>query len=143
VIGAGSVATENVPDRAIVAGNPARAVKRRGEPKRAAVLAREQDALVIRSPDGTIRFWNKGAERLYGCTLHDTLGERSHHLFQTIFPQPLQTIEEELAYRGYWEGELVHLCRDGLGMTVNSRWKMQYDHQAGSDTVIEINTVSS
>ncbi|HEX2055171.1 MAG TPA: DapH/DapD/GlmU-related protein, partial [Nitrospiraceae bacterium] len=143
VVAAGSIVTRNVPDGCIVAGNPARVVKRRGEPRQDILLDIERDALLVRSLDGTIRFWNKGAEHLYGWNSQDTLGKRSHHLFQTIFPQPLQTIEEQLAYRGYWEGELVHLRCDGSRMTVKSRWEMQYDNRDGSGTVIEINTVYS
>jgi PAS domain S-box-containing protein len=143
VIAAGAVVTRPVPDGAIVAGNPARMVKWRGESTRDVFLDIEHDALLVRSLDGTIRFWNKGAEHLYGWESRDTLGKRSHNLLQTIFPQPLQSIEEELAHKGYWEGELVHIRRDGSRMTVKSRWEMQYDSHDNLGTVIEINTVYS
>ena len=143
VVAAGAVVTKPVPGDSIVAGNPARVVKRRGEPKRDVLLDIDHDALLVRSLDGTIRFWNKGAEHLYGWESRDTLGKQSHHLFQTIFPQPLQLIEAELADKGYWEGELVHLRRDGSRMMVRSRWEMQQDDHDNSGTVIEINTVYS
>lgn len=143
VVAAGAVVTRHVPCDSIVAGNPARMVKRRGEPKRDVLLDIDHDALLVRSLDGTIRFWNKGAEHLYGWEPRDTLGKRSHNLFQTIFPEPLERIEEELTDKGYWEGELIHLRRDGSRMMVKSRWEMQYDHQGSSATVIEINTVHS
>lgn len=143
VIGAGAVVTKPVPPGAIVVGNPARIVKRRGEQKRDILLDVEHDALLVRSLDGTIRFWNKGAEYLYGWESRDTLGKTSHNLFQTIFPQSLQSIEEELAHKGYWEGELVHIRRDGSRMIVRSRWEMQCDGRDNFDTVIEINTVYS
>jgi PAS domain S-box-containing protein len=132
-----------VPSGSIVAGNPARIVKWRGEPNRDVILNIDHDALLVRALDGTIRFWNKGAEHLYGWQSRDTLGKRSHNLFQTIFPEPLERIEEELTYKGYWEGELIHLRRDGSRMTVKSRWEMQYDDHDSFGTVIEINTVYS
>ncbi|MEX5216767.1 MAG: PAS domain-containing protein [Nitrospira sp.] len=101
----------------------------------------EHDALLVRGLDGTIRFWNKGAEHLYGWQSQDTLGKRSHNLFQTIFPQPLESIEEQLVHEGYWEGELLHIRRDGSRLAVKSRWEMQYDSHDDSCTVIEINSV--
>jgi PAS domain S-box-containing protein len=143
VVAAGAVVTKSVPAGAIVAGNPARIVKWRGELKRDVLLDVEHDALLVRSLDGTIRFWNKGAEHLYGWESRDTLGKRSHNLFQTVFPEPLERIEEELADKGHWEGELIHLRRDGSRMTVKSRWEMQCDNLDKSGTVIEINTVYS
>ena len=143
VVAAGAVVTRSVPAGSIVAGNPARIVKWRGDSKRDVLLDIEHDALHVRSLDGTIRFWNKGAEHLYGWESRDTLGKRSHNLFQTIFPEPLQRIEEELAHKGYWEGELVHIRRDGSRMIVKSRWEMQYDSHDNLGTVIEINTVYS
>ena len=143
VVAAGAVVTRTVPSGSIVAGNPARIVKWRGEPNRDVILNIDHDALLVRALDGTIRFWNKGAEHLYGWQSRDTLGKRSHNLFQTIFPEPLERIEEELTYKGYWEGELIHLRRDGSRMTVKSRWEMQYDDHDSFGTVIEINTVYS
>jgi PAS domain S-box-containing protein len=142
VVGAGAVVTKSVPSGAIVVGNPARVVKRRGE-KRESHLDIDHDALLVRSFDGTIRFWNKGAESLYGWASRETLGKRSHNLFQTVFPEPLERIEQELAHKGFWEGDLVHIRRDGSRMTVKSRWEMQYDGQDNDGTVIEINTVYS
>jgi PAS domain S-box-containing protein len=142
VIGAGSIVNKSIPAGTIAVGNPARIAKRRGEPSRE-VVDIERDALLVRGFDGTIRFWNKGAEYLYGWESHDTLGKRSHHLFQTIFPEPLQRIEKHLADKGYWEGELVHIRRDGSRMVVKSRWELQYDESEQVGTVIEINTVHS
>jgi PAS domain S-box-containing protein len=143
VIGAGSVVTRPVPPGTIAAGNPARILKRRGVHERDILVDIEHDALLVRGLDGTIRFWNKGAEHLYGWQSRDTLGKRSHNLLQTIFPQPLESIEEELVHKGYWEGELLHIRRDGSRMTVRSRWEMQYDGHDSSGTVVEINTVYS
>ena len=81
-------------------------------------------ALLVRGTDGTIRYWNKGAERLYGWRPDDTLGQRAHHLLQTVFPKPLPSIETELVQTGRWEGELVHKRRDGSEVRVASQWEL-------------------
>lgn len=140
VVGAGSVVTKHVPPHAIVVGNPARIIKYRGMQSLPRISPNvEFDAVMIRTTDGTIRFWNKGAERLYGWQADDTLGKRSHHLLKTLFPKPLAIIEQELQRIGYWEGELIHIRRDGSRMAVLSRWELRYDEQGSVPTILEIN----
>ena len=65
----------------------------------------------------------------------------SHRLLETIFPAPLEVIEEELRANGYWEGQLIHKRRDGTKITVTSHWDLQQDptSQDQSITVIEVN----
>jgi PAS domain S-box-containing protein len=140
VVGAGSVVTKHVPPHAIVVGNPAHIVKYRGmqSPQKISPNV-EFDAVMIRTSEGTIRFWNKGAERLYGWQADDTLGKRSHSLLKTLFPKPLAHIEQELESIGYWEGELIHIHRDGSRVAVLSRWELRYDEQGSVPTVLEIN----
>ena len=36
--------------------------------------------------DGSIEFWNAGAERLYGFAPNEAIGRSSHTLLQTKFP---------------------------------------------------------
>ena len=140
VVGAGSVVTKDVPANAFAVGNPARIVKYRGmQPHGKTSGNVEFDAVMIRTPDGTIRFWNKGAERLYGWRMDDTLGKRSHNLLKTLFPKPLPDIEQELMNKGFWEGELIHIRRDGSRMAVWSRWELRYEDEASVPTVLEIN----
>lgn len=140
VVGAGSVVTKHVPPNAIVVGNPAHIVKYRGlHPPRKVAPSVEFDAVMVRTTDGTIRSWNKGAERLYGWQAHDTLGKRSHSLLKTLFPKPLLSIEQDLKRTGHWEGELIHIRRDGSRMAVWSRWELRYEEQSSVPTVLEIN----
>ncbi len=100
----------------------------------------EDVALIVRGPDGTIRYWNKGAEYLYGWAPRETLGDSSHRLLKTIFPKPLKTIEAELLRTGRWDGNLVHKRRDGSQVTVASHWELQLSAKDWSATVVEINS---
>ncbi|MFZ1802876.1 MAG: SGNH hydrolase domain-containing protein [Nitrospira sp.] len=100
------------------------------------------DALMVRNLDGTIRYWSDGAKKLYGWAPHDALGTTSHQLLKTVFPVPLDVIEEELRTKGRWEGQLVHVLRDGSRVTVVSHWVTEQSthSQDGSIKVIEVNS---
>ncbi len=78
-----------------------------------------------------------------GAEAHDTVGKRSHSLLKTLFPKPLLSIEQELTSVGYWEGELIHIRRDGSRMTVWSRWELRYEQQSSTPTILEINSLPS
>ena len=97
---------------------------------------------MVRAPDGTIRFWNKGAEDMYGWRPEESMGKSSHALLNTEFPKPLPSIEQELLETGHWEGDLVHTRRDGTKLVVRSRWELRRDGQDEAPAVIEINTGS-
>jgi PAS domain S-box-containing protein len=99
------------------------------------------DAVMIRNVDGTIRYWSRGSEKLYGWEARDVLGMTSHQLLETVFPVPLEVIEEELRTKGFWNGQLIHKRRDGSKIRVVSHWDMQENPTSldQSITVIESN----
>ena len=111
----------------------------RQKAKEDAILS--NNAIMIRNGDGTIRYWSKGAQQLYGWEPGDALGMTSHRLLETVFPVPLEKIEEELRMKGYWEGHLIHRHRDGSKIMVTSHWDLQQNptSQDQSITVIEVN----
>ncbi|MEG4317675.1 MULTISPECIES: PAS domain S-box protein [unclassified Microcoleus] len=97
------------------------------------------DALIVRDVDGTINYWNQGAERMYGFTKQEAVGQLTHTLLHTIFPQPLEIISAQLAERDYWEGELIHTTNYHTKITVFSRWNLQRDEQGKPKAILETN----
>jgi PAS domain S-box-containing protein len=97
----------------------------------AALMDLTHDAIFVRNGDDHIVFWNAAAEKLYGWQRDEVYGKTSHELLHTVFPRPLEEIEQEILGSGYWEGELIHTCRNGSTVTVSSRWALnEVDGQA-------------
>jgi PAS domain S-box-containing protein len=84
--------------------------------------------------DGVIKFWNAGAERLYGFAADEAVGRSSHSLLQTKFPVEFIDLRSRLRNAHYWSGELRHICKDGHEVIVDSRMQL-----FGHDTVLEVN----
>jgi len=96
-------------------------------PQDSHILDLAYDAIFLLALDGTIVFWNRGAEEMYGWKRHEALGKVSHELLQTRFPQPRASIQQELLTRGHWAGELLHTTRDGRELIVSTRWALERD----------------
>ncbi|MDZ8054795.1 MAG: PAS domain S-box protein [Aulosira sp. ZfuVER01] len=107
--------------------------------EQAQLLDLAHDTILTRDLNGAISFWNKGAEYMYGWKKGEVLGEISHTLLKTQFPQPLAKIEAELLAKGYWEGELIQFCRNAQPVTVASRWVLQTDNTGKPIKILEIN----
>ncbi|MGE5575557.1 MAG: PAS domain S-box protein, partial [Ignavibacteria bacterium] len=80
------------------------------------------DAIIVRKLNGTITFWSKGAEKLYGWTKDEAIGQDINLLLKTEFPQSLEEIQNILKMEGKWSGEIVHICKDGSKLVVQSYW---------------------
>jgi PAS domain S-box-containing protein len=87
----------------------------------------------------SIRYWNRGAEELYGWTPEQAIGKSSHELLRTVFPSPLDDIQAEFLQTGRWEGELNHTKADGTQVIVASRWSLRRDEREQPIAVLETN----
>jgi PAS domain S-box-containing protein len=111
----------------------------KGLREKAGLLDLTHDTVFVRDMNDRIRYWNRGAEELYGWIQKEAIGQVSHQLMKTNFPAPLKVINEELLDRGRWEGELVHTKRDGTQVRVASRWSLQRDEQGRPAAILETN----
>jgi PAS domain S-box-containing protein len=78
--------------------------------------------------DGSIEFWNAGAERLYGFAQDEAVGRISHALLQTEFPIDFADLRSQLENRGEWLGDLRHICKDGSKVVVESHMQLFSDN---------------
>lgn len=115
--------------------------------KRAAKRMREQaglldlthDTIFARDLADVITYWNRGAEELYGWKAEEAIGQITHELMKTVFPAPLEKIQDQLLATGRWDGDLIHTKRDGTQVIVASRWALQRDTQGNPVAILETN----
>lgn len=107
--------------------------------RQAQLIDLSPDAILVREVDGTIRFWSKGAEALYGWTSEEAVGQASHELLRTESATPLHEIIAETLRVGRWSGELTHTTKDNQRVIVQSRWMIQCDAEGGVGGILESN----
>ncbi len=108
--------------------------------EQAALLDLAHDAILVRRVDGTVTYWNLGAERILGHTRAEAVGRKVTELLRTALPVPLAEIEHDLQAQGYWEGELSHTARDGREVITASRWVLRRGEDGAVDSVLQIDT---
>jgi PAS domain S-box-containing protein len=107
--------------------------------EQADLLDLTHDAVIVRTPEGKILYWNSGAERLYGWSKEEARGKITHTLLQTEFPMEHEKIMAETTEHGSWEGELIHRKRDGSQAIVSSRWAVRKDESGKAISFLESN----
>lgn len=90
--------------------------------RQAALLDLSPNAIIIRDIDGTIRYWSKGAEELFGWKSEEAVGQNTNSLLQTEFPEPFERIIEQLRRGQDWKGDLLQRTRSGRKVAVQGFW---------------------
>jgi PAS domain S-box-containing protein len=89
--------------------------------ERAELLELATEAIIVRDLAGAIRFWNSGAESLYGWRREEVLGRDLHQLLCTGFPVSRRETENALLAHKAWDGNLTVHSRDGREIVVATR----------------------
>jgi len=108
--------------------------------EQASLLDRAQDAIMVRNLDRTLRYWNKGAEQLYGWTAEEVLGKTMDGLMYRDPQALISAMNQTLANHGEWTGELEQLARDGSTVHIEARWTVVRDEHGQINGVLGINT---
>ncbi len=108
--------------------------------EQAALLDLASDAILVQDFSGKIRFWNKGAERLYGWSAARAMGNQKAALFPKQDKPALAAAEKELLAHGEWTGELHKHTQSGQEVTVSSRWTLLRDEGGEPRSILIIDT---
>jgi PAS domain S-box-containing protein len=68
--------------------------------------------------DGSVIYWNRGAENLYKIPSGEAIGRSSHEVLSRLFPDIASDIKPMLKNSGEWIGEVKHVAEDGRQLTV-------------------------
>jgi PAS domain S-box-containing protein len=107
--------------------------------EQAALIDRAKDAILVRDLDGTIRFWNQGAERLYGWSSAEAVGRNSRELINTD-PGAFDRANARVRQSGEWTGELSQLDKTGKRIAIEASWTLLRDAGGNPKSVLAINT---
>lgn len=108
--------------------------------EQATLLDHAQDAIVVRSLDHEVLYWNRGAARLYGRTEKEAVG---HSIKEMLYPGSNDAFIEAtdmVMKRGEWAGELEQTTRDGRVLQVECHWTLVRDDHGKPKSILAINT---
>ncbi len=104
----------------------------------AELLDLARDSIILCDADGTIRYWNRGSERIYGWTKEEAVGQNVHVLLQTKFSEGSKELEATLLAESHWEGELEQTTRSGAKVQIASHWTLK--GKTADSSRLQINT---
>jgi PAS domain S-box-containing protein len=106
--------------------------------EQAAMLNQAREAILIRGLDGTIQFWNQGAERLYGWSSAEVVGKSAtqflYHGESSQFAEAFSSVLE----KGAWRGEIRQFTKDGNELIVEAQWSLIRDAQERPKAILAI-----
>jgi len=105
----------------------------------AALLDKAKDAILVSDLDGLVRYWNKGAERLYGWSSEDAVGRSVVGLIYGD-TSGFEEAQEKLVAEGVFAGDLVQQTRSGRQLVVEASWTLLRDADGQPRSVLAINT---
>ena len=107
--------------------------------EQASLLDKAKDAIVVRGIDKRIRYWNKGAERLYGWSAEEAVGRTVDELLYDD-PAMVQEATRTVLESGEWSGELTERRKDGSALQVEVHWTLMRDDAGQPQSIFAIKT---
>jgi PAS domain S-box-containing protein len=105
----------------------------------ASFLNKARDAIIVRDLEGTIIFWNQGAERLYGWTNAEAIGRNKNKLLY-VDPNVFETSTASVLEQGEASTEVQQVTKDRRILTVEARLTLIRDDDGNPKAVLAIDT---
>ncbi len=108
--------------------------------EQATLLDKAHDAIILTDMGNVIRYWNKGAEELYGWSAEEAVGKEVLNLLFREGPAIVAEAFQSINEKGEWRGNLKQRTRSGKEVTVESRWTLVRDRDGKPKSVLAINS---
>jgi PAS domain S-box-containing protein len=107
--------------------------------EQAKIMDQTEDAITVCDLHGKILLWNKGAERMYGWTNAEAVGQNL-----TALPcSEMAWCEAALIgtlKNGEWDGELKQITKDGRILAIEARWSILRDDRGHPKYIFAVST---
>ena len=83
------------------------------------LLQQVSDAIIGTDLEFNIQSWNKAAEKVYGWSAEEILGQKMGAIIPTHYPyHDADKVQAEFLENGFWEGEVVQIGRNGQRINI-------------------------
>jgi PAS domain S-box-containing protein len=97
------------------------------------------DAVIVRDMENRILYWNSSAERIYGWTAREAVGQdASQLLHKDAFRH--EEAKKIVLEKGGWQGEFEAQAKDGQELIMETRWTLVRDTQGNPKSILGIST---
>jgi PAS domain S-box-containing protein len=90
--------------------------------------------------DHKVKYWNKGAERMYGWPSEEIIGKDLYQCTEGGDRTNMAQADAAIKSVGEWKAEIKKLRRDGTPLTVEAHWTLVPDENGKDDYVLITNT---
>lgn len=108
--------------------------------EQAMLLEKAHDAIVVCHLDGTIRYWNQGAEQIYGWTSKEVMGKPIERVLVRAKSPLLEEARRQTLAVGKWSGDLVEFAKNGDKVIAESSWTLIETEEGEPSAILLINT---
>ncbi|MBS1784283.1 MAG: PAS domain S-box protein [Acidobacteria bacterium] len=105
----------------------------------ASYLDEAREAIIFRDLDHRIRYWNQGAEVIYGWSAEEAVGKRASDLIYED-ADVYSAAFDSLVTHGAWDGEVKHRRKDGSVFTAGCHWALVADAEGRNKGTLAVNT---
>jgi PAS domain S-box-containing protein len=108
--------------------------------EQATLLDRARDAVIATDLELRVSYWNASAERLYGWSALEAVGQQLDRLGLGFEPSRFAAAQAELLAQGEWRGDFRLRTRSGEPVLVESTWSLVVDNDGRPRSILFIDT---